>query len=139
MDKNAVAVLMVFAIPIVAMIGGIAAGIVKMVSQHRLIELAYRERIAAIEHGVEVSRLPLFPGSGASSGSAANQRGRGFLTSGMVALGTGVGLCVTFALIPDARSAWPLGIIPSCIGIALLISARIVRGAAGEGTSPVSQ
>ena len=47
-----------FTIPIVAIIGGITAGIVKSVHRQRLLELAQKERIAAIERGVDLEKLP---------------------------------------------------------------------------------
>ena len=52
---------LVFAIPIIAIVGGITAGIVRTLGRQRLIELAQRERIAAIERGVDPSKLPPLP------------------------------------------------------------------------------
>ena len=46
-DSGVFVPMMIFALPIVAVAGGITAGIVKTISRHRLIELAQRERIAA--------------------------------------------------------------------------------------------
>ena len=53
--------LVALAIPILAVTGGIIAGIVRAVGQQRLIELAHRERIAAIERGIDPSKLPPLP------------------------------------------------------------------------------
>src|SRR3954468_3433905 len=60
-DTDFIIPLMIFSIPIVAIIGGITAGIVRILSQHRLLELPTRERIAAIERGVDPSKLPPAP------------------------------------------------------------------------------
>src|SRR5881397_1353510 len=49
------------AIPIVAIIGGITAGIIRTLGRQRLIELAQRERIAAIERGVDPAKLTPLP------------------------------------------------------------------------------
>jgi len=46
------------AIPIVAIVGGISMGIVRLLTAARLEELARKERIAAIERGVDPSKLP---------------------------------------------------------------------------------
>jgi hypothetical protein len=46
------------AIPVVAIIGGITAGIVKTLSKQRMLELAQKERILALERGVDPERLP---------------------------------------------------------------------------------
>src|SRR5207248_4823258 len=47
---------LIFSIPIVAIVGGITAGIVRTLGNQRLMELAQRERIAAIERGVDPSK-----------------------------------------------------------------------------------
>lgn len=50
--------LAVMSIPIVAMIGGLTLAIIKIIGRQRLEELARRERIAAIERGMDPSKLP---------------------------------------------------------------------------------
>ena len=47
-----------FAIPIITIIGGIAIGIIRAIGEQRLLELAQRERIAAIERGLDPTKLP---------------------------------------------------------------------------------
>jgi hypothetical protein len=44
--------IMLMSIPIVAMVGGFTALIVKIVGRQRLQERAYRERIAALQRGM---------------------------------------------------------------------------------------
>ena len=61
MGSLGIIAVLVFAIPVVAVIGGITAGIMKTRGQQRLIELAQRERIAAIEKGIDPAKLPLLP------------------------------------------------------------------------------
>ena len=56
--------IMIFSIPILGIVGGITAGIVKTMSQGRLIENAQRERIAAIQAGIDPSKLPPMPALG---------------------------------------------------------------------------
>lgn len=53
-----VAIVFSLTIPLVAIIGGITAGIVKSNARRRLVELAQRERIAAIERGIDPDKLP---------------------------------------------------------------------------------
>src|SRR5438477_12988592 len=90
--------MMVFAIPIVAIIGGITAGIVRILSQHRLQELAARERIAAIERGVDPSKLPPAPVIVEDSyGVAARDpkhRYQGLMIGGLVTLAVGIALAI---------------------------------------------
>src|SRR5262249_12490809 len=52
---------MIFAIPIVAIVGGITIAIVRSLGRQRLIELAQQERIAAIQRGIEPSKLAPLP------------------------------------------------------------------------------
>ena len=58
LDESVLVPMFVVAIPIVAIVGGITAGIVHTISRHRMMELAQRERIAAIERGLDPAKLP---------------------------------------------------------------------------------
>ena len=129
---------MIFAIPIVAIVGGITAGIVRTLGQQRLIELAQRERIAAIERGMDPSKLPPMPTSlahGDDEASAmylspheyAKRRSMNLLTGGVITLSVGVGVGAFLYFIDGGHEAWPVGIVPFTIGIGLLISSRLVR------------
>jgi hypothetical protein len=133
--------MMAMAIPIVAIIGGITAGIVKIISQNRVIELAQRERIAAIERGMDPTKLPPIPVMGDSDDVAslympprqfALRRAQGLLIGGIVTLSVGVGLGLMLSLLADVddKNVWAVGLIPACIGIALIASALIVRSSA---------
>ena len=127
--------LFIFAIPIVAIAGGITAGIVRTLGQQRLIELAQRERIAAIERGVDPAKLPPLPTSladdvpvYASFADVSRRRSQGLLIGGVVTLAVGFGLGIMLRLLShDEDYAWAVGLIPARVGIALLVSAGIVH------------
>jgi len=146
-DSDVFVPLFVFAIPIVAIVGGITAGIVRTLGQQRLVELAQRERIAAIERGVDPSKLPPMPvtggsgweGSGvyASFADLSRRRAQGLMIGGLVCTFVGVALAIFLRIVPDgedANRAWAVGLIPAAVGLALLLSAMIVRPK-DDGTS----
>jgi len=125
---------LVFSIPIIAIVGGITAGIVKTVSRHRIIELAQRERIAMIERGLDPSKLPPLPLSEIAADSPlvseaeyARRRSQGLLIGGLVTLAVGISLGVLLYNVADEAGVWAVGLIPAAIGIALLMSAFFVR------------
>jgi hypothetical protein len=124
---------LIFSIPIIAIVGGITAGIVKTVSRHRLVELAQRERIAMIERGIDPSKLPpLSLGEISDEGpmltpaDAARRRAQGLLVGGLVTLAVGVSLSVMLHFVADEAGVWAVGLIPGAIGVALLLSAWLV-------------
>jgi len=129
---------LVFSIPIIAIVGGITAGIVKTVSRHRLIELAQRERIAMIERGLDPSKLPPLPLGELEEASplmspadSARRRSQGLMVGGLVTLAVGLSLGVMLYFVADAgqgeHGIWAVGLIPGAIGVALLLSALLVR------------
>jgi hypothetical protein len=126
--------IMVFSIPIIAIAGGIVAGIVKTLSRQRLLELAQRERIAAIERGLDPAKLPPLPALAAEDldsalmtpGEKARRDARGLLVAGIIVLGAGIGIASFLAIIADDKNAWSVGLIPISVGIALLVSAWLV-------------
>ena len=131
---DVVAPILVFAIPIIAIAGGITAGIVKTVSRHRLIELAQRERIAMIERGLDPSKLPPLPldaDEGANAGwtpaDRSRQRSQGLMIGGLVTLAVGVSLGVMLYCVANEPGVWAVGLIPGAIGLALLLSALLIR------------
>lgn len=150
-DGDSFIPLMIFSIPIVAIVGGVTAGIVRTLGQQRIMELAQRERIAAIERGVDPAKLPPLPtyvpqrGIGGYTGGIygsyadyARHRTQGLLIGGLVCLFVGAALTVFLATVGDgdARSAWGLGLIPASVGVALLIGAAITRPRDGDSGSP---
>ena len=128
--------MMIFAIPIVAIIGGITAGIVKTLAQSRVVEMAQRERIAAIQAGIDPSKLPPLPMTGdffdttQSLGDplqSARNRSQGLLVGGIVTLLGGIGLGMFLGIINDGDRVMSVALIPVFVGIALLISGFLVR------------
>lgn len=136
---------MVFSIPIVAIVGGITVAIVKSIGRQRLIELAQQERIAAIQRGVDVSKLPPLPSValdddmdalGLSGVERDRRRAQGLLIGGVVTLFAGAGIMAFLLVMDRDNNAWAVGIIPASVGFALLLSAWIVKpkGDAGPGS-----
>jgi len=142
-DNDFFVPIMIFMIPIVAIIGGVSAGVVKMIGQQRLLELAQRERIAAIERGVDPAKLPPFPAQGGhddiasmymSPQHAARHRASHLMTGGLVTLAAGIGLGIMLGLITETsdKNVWSVGLIPGLVGVALIVSSRMVRRSADE-------
>ena len=129
---------MIFAIPIVAIVGGITAGIVKTVTDSKIMDNAQRERLAAIQRGIELDKLPPLPVLGAASGdmlaafnpgAAQFHRAQGLLIGGVITLAAGIGIATMLYFIADGSDGdrvWAVGIVPAFIGIALLLSSWIV-------------
>lgn len=120
----------VFIIPLVSIIGGITMGIVRVLGQQRLAELARRERIAAIERGMDPDKLPqahdldgLDP-YGAGNGRL--RRAHGLVIAGLILIAVGVSLMVLLQQVEPHKSHWVLGLMPLLVGIALLLASRIV-------------
>jgi uncharacterized protein DUF6249 len=139
--EDSFAFMFVMAIPIIAIIGGITAGIVRTMGQQRLAELAHRERIAAMERGVDPSKLPPavppFEGSGWLTYNPL-RRYHGLLIGGIVCVFAGLSIAVFLRLMETEKNAWAVGLIPAGVGIALLLSAVIVKprnGIGGPGSS----
>jgi hypothetical protein len=126
---------LIFVIPVLAVIGGIVGGILKARGRLRLIELMQRERIAAIERGIDPSKLPPLPMLDVDFQKIAAlvptnaQKAQGFLVTGVVLLGCSIGLTLMLLLLPESRanSAWAAGLMPFAIAVALLVAALIVR------------
>jgi hypothetical protein len=145
-DPDTLVPMMALAIPIVAIIGGITAGIVNTLGQQRLIELAQRERIAAIEKGIDPSKLPPLPVPTGHNDLAAMylsprqatlRRAQGLLIGGLVTLAVGIGLGIMLYVLPGGEErVWSVGLIPGLVGIALVVSSVIVRGSAPEESAP---
>lgn len=132
--------LFIFSIPIIAIVGGITFSIVKVLGQQRLLEMAQRERIAAIERGIDPAKLPPLPMGHAdddlgsiylSPREAAKRRSQGLMIGGIVTLAVGLSLIVFLGVMAasegDGKPYWVVGVIPTAIGMALLISSWLVR------------
>ncbi len=141
-----VAALLLFSIPIIAIVGGITVGIVKSIGRQRLVEMAQRERIVAIERGIDPATLPPLPGLGADADDPYlsryehdRRRSQGLMIGGIITTAGGVGLMLFLMLIvggtdPDSDPVWAVAIIPTFVGLALLISAFLVRPRTTNGS-----
>jgi hypothetical protein len=141
---------MIFAIPIVAIAGGITAGIVRTLGQQRLLEMAQRERIAAIERGVDPSKLPPMPiATGGHDHDLASmymsfhdysrRRSQNLMIGGLITLFVGIALAVFLSQVADGsdeKAVWLVGAIPAAVGLALLIGSQIVKPRDGDGGTP---
>jgi hypothetical protein len=123
----------------VAIIGGITAGIVRIIGRQRAEELARRERIAAIERGVDITSLPVLPDDsiGDTQGGQDSRTRQGLLVGGLVTLFAGFGLGFMLFHLESSNESWAIGAIPICIGIALLLSYFLIKPAGnGSGGRP---
>lgn len=113
MDVEVVAVL----IPVFGIVFGIGIAAVAIISKHRetmqRADLRHKERLAAIEKGLELPPELEQPENG-------GRRGAGSLRSGLI--GLGIGIVLYFALGKVAGEDVALfGLIPAAIGLANLI------------------
>ena len=133
---------LVFSIPIIAIVGGITVAIVKSLGRQRLIELAQQERIAAIQRGLDVSKLPPLPSLADDDDLAVlglpayerdRRRSQGTMIGGLITLFAGIGVMAFLMIVNGGDRAWAVGLIPGMVGVALLISAWIMYPKSGPG------
>ena len=136
---------LIFAVPIIAIVGGITAGIVRTLGRQRLVELAHRERIAAMERGIDPAKLPPLPELslgdselyGGSWVQRAKHRAQGLMVGGVITTFAGAGLAAFLLILrPDGgEPVWAVGLIPLFVGAALLLSAWLVWPRNGQQPS----
>jgi len=119
-----------FAIPVIAIIGGITMGVIRILGQQRLAELERRERIAAIERGVDPATLPPMSSpyayeNGHGSGSR-TRRAHGLMIGGLILLAVGISMMVLLTAIEPDKRIWAIGLMPFLIGVAMLISSKVI-------------
>ena len=129
--------LMALSIPIIAIVGGITAGIVRTIQRQRAFEMLQRERIAAIERGLDPDKIAslqrpiLFDDHGLYTDPkvAAERLKQGLMIGGIVTLFTGIALAIFLNGVADRGdgSVWMVGLIPAAVGVALLLSAVLIR------------
>ena len=141
-------ILLILCIPLFAIVGGITVGIVRTLAQQRQFELAQRERIAAIERGLDPSKLPAPPAAGGdpymshawmSPGDRALKQYHGLMIGGILSLAIGIGMTILFRINEQEGHAWAIGILPDMLGLGLLLSAWLVKprgNGAGPGLPP---
>ena len=141
--------LVALSIPIVAIVGGIAAGIVRMMHRQRAFELMQRERIAAIERGLDPDKIAslqrplIYDDNGVFTDPlVANERRRqGLLIGGIVTLFVGIAVAVFLYGVNDGNErekVWLVGMIPAAVGLALLLSSFLIRPV-GSSRPPSSE
>ena len=150
-DAGTLVPLMALSIPIVAIVGGIAAGIVRMLQRQRAFEMIQRERIAAIERGLDPDKIAslqrplLYDDHGIYTDPvmATERRRQGLMIGGIVTLFVGIALAVFLRGVVgdgDSDKAWLVGLIPSAVGVALLLCSFLIRpitpGARPPGPPP---
>ncbi len=115
------------AIPIVAIVFGLSLAMLRSWLDYKkkkeVFELHHRERMAAIEKGMEVPALPaeLF------ANTMTPNKQRDPLRSGLI--WTLVGAAISTAMYLEDKDHWAWGLIPAAIGIANLLYYAISRRA----------
>ncbi len=141
-NSDSFASMFAMAIPIVAIIGGITVAVVRTLGQQRLAELTHKERIAALERGVDPSKLPPPPvmDYGHAYGTYSPlRRYHSLLIGGIVCTVMGIAIGAFLHLMEAEKNAWSIGLIPSGVGVALLLSARLVKPRDGGSTGAPPQ
>ena len=135
MDEDVVAIF----IPIIAIIMSLSIPIVFALVDYRrrrdIVEANHKERMAAIERGMELPPLPesLFS-------APKTDRRPGHLLGGMIWLFVGITLFVALGRVAGEDVAY-FALIPASIGMALLIFYVVEgrKGAVGKDVAPSSQ
>jgi hypothetical protein len=132
-DEDLFVPFLVFAIPCVAIAGGILAGIIRTISKHRLMETVVRERMALIAKGVDPARIPVSAWTlvgGAyllSMRDATRLRAQGLLVAGFVTLAGGASMALVGGMLNSwDPGEWGLGFVAASIGLALILSGAII-------------
>ncbi|NOT35313.1 MAG: hypothetical protein HOP12_14310 [Candidatus Eisenbacteria bacterium] len=134
-DSDFIIPFLLFLLPVIAIIGGIVSGIIKQLGRQRLIELAQQERIAAIQRGLDPSLLAPLPVDSIANldvftgPESDRRRSQSFLVSGVITIFGGLGILVFLLMmkVDSVRPMWAVGLIPIMVGIALVISAMLLR------------
>ena len=132
--------LMLFSIPIIAIMGGITAGIIRQIHRQRSFELMQRERIAAIERGLDPDKIaalarPMYIGDGdhfTDYNLAAAHRRQNLTTIGLVMVFVGIALGIFLYGVTGGHDGsdekvWTIGLMPIAVGVALLLSAFLSK------------
>ena len=125
-------------IPIIAVAGGLTVAVVRTFAQQRVAELAMKERIAAIEHGLDPGTLPPLPMVGdpselrqeaMSPREQSRRTAQGLDIAAVITLSAGAGLALLLWVLPETRekSLWVIGVVPVFVGLGLGAAGAIVR------------
>jgi hypothetical protein len=104
-----------------------------------VIENAQRERIAAIQAGIDPSKLPPIPHAdfdemheaAQNPEAAMRRRTNGILVGGVVTLFVGIGLGLFLWIVDSGGSSWAVGLVPGFVGLGLLLSSFLIRTRGG--------
>ena len=127
-------------IPIVAIVMGIGIGMLSIWSEHKrkaqLLEQNHRERMHAIEKGIELPPLP--PNLvGMSSGPSTESAAKSLRSGIMLVL---IGVILFFAIgVAGGREGALFGLIPAAVGFANLVYAAIQWSKEKAGRSPTTR
>ena len=143
LSDDAITTLFIFAVPLLAIVGGIILGILRVLGQQRLAELVRKERIAAIERGVDPDKLPSLVGTDGydvyGPGNGRLRRAHGLMIGGAVLLAIGISLVVLLRSVEPEKSHWMLGLLPFLVGVALLGCSAVIWPRRGSAPPPATK
>ncbi len=136
--------LFIFSIPLLAISGGIVAGIIRMMHVQRTWELIQRERIAAIERGVapeviaQMQTSVVYDERGVlTNPRVASERLRqGLMIGGIITTFVGVALAFFLNGVAGEKNVWMVGLIPIAAGLGMLVSSSVVRPPSDDTPTP---
>ena len=140
--------IIVFLVPIVAIMAGVAFAITRVLVGHRQrlqrTELRHKERMAAIEKGLELPPDPPESDPLTSAERFAAVDGPRLLRQGLVLIAIGVAATAGMMQLPGGDVPYLFWLVPAAIGMAYLLSYFIQRrhqqpradGAAAAGPRP---
>jgi len=121
-------------IPIVAIAGGITVAVFQTIGQRKIAELAMRERIAAIERGLDPAKLPPLPDHGLHRDARTPREralatAQGFYVAALITFASGLGVSVLLFFIEATRERplWPIGLVPMFVALGLGAAGALVR------------
>ena len=125
-----------FLIPIVAIVMGIGIAMLGLVLDYRkkreIYALHHKERLAAIEKGLEVPALPSEFFEDGRKGRRGGDPLRA-LRTGLVWLFVGIAVIVALYFTHPDKALWAWGLVPTAVGLAKLLYFKLAGGAAGPG------
>lgn len=132
-DNDLFKMAFIFALPIIAVTGGIIMGIIRTLGEQRLAELSRRERIAAIERGIDPDKLPQMPVpdgynsySSYGAGNGRLRRAHGLMIAGSICIAVGIALFALLAAVEPDKSHKLVGLLPLLTGCALIVSSFVI-------------
>jgi hypothetical protein len=132
-------IVLLILIPLVAILGGITGGIIKTTMRQRLLELAQRERIAAIERGIDPEKLPpitipdaLRERPGPTLEQRALRRSHLLMIWGLLVLFFGIAVGGAMGIAMGDREAFGPAVMFATMGAGMLAGSRVGRPSAED-------